>query len=256
MKTTSEPAHPVDPLEIKLLGFFQVLRAGRAIPDRAWRSYNTKGLLAYLVLKKMARREDLMSNFWPDQEHPTARANLCSTLRYVRQALRGPQEPDGAVVYSSGMYHFQPRSGYILDVEQFQRWTARAREASDHTQTVGFYRSAVSLYRGDFLESFAYDWVAPVRERLRRQYLEARLALASDCFQQGQYHECLEQCGHILGGDIASEAAHQLLIRTYLKLGQREAAVRQCQQLRQTFAVTLRAPLSPESRALCQTLLY
>jgi DNA-binding SARP family transcriptional activator len=256
MKTTSEPAHPVDPLQIKLLGVFQVLRAGRMIPDRAWRSQNTKGLLAYLALKEMARREDLMRNFWPDQPHQTARANLCSTLRYVRLALRSPQEPDGAVVYSSGMYRFQPRGGYILDVEQFQSWMARAREASDHAQTVGFYRSAVSLYSGDFLEGFAYDWVAPTRERLRRHYLEARLALASDCFQQDKYHECLEHCCHILGCDTASEAAHQLLIRTYLKLGQREAAVRQCQQLRQTFAVTLKAPLSPESRALCQTLLY
>jgi DNA-binding SARP family transcriptional activator len=203
----------------------------------------------------MARREELMRTFWPDCDHQKARANLCSTVRYVRHALRSPREPEGAVAYSGGMYRFQPRSGYTLDAEQFQRWIDQARETSDETKAVSFYQSAVQLYGGELLEGFEYDWIAPVRERFQSQYLEARLALANDCFRQGRYHECLDHCQDILRCDAASEAAHHLAIRSYLKLGHWDAAVRQCQQLRRAFATMLKAPLSPESRALCQMLL-
>lgn len=255
MLITHESLDDADRLEIQLLGYFQVFRAGRLIPDQAWRSQNTKGLLAYLAVKEVARREALMKAFWLACDHQTARANLCSTMRYVRQALRGPREPDGAVVYSGGMYRFQPQGGYTLDIAQFQGWIDQARNTSDDATAIDFYRSAVQLYRGELLEGFAYDWVPPLRQRLRSQYLEARLALANDCYRQGRYHQCLDHCQELLGGDTASEVAHQLAIRTYLKLGQREAAIRQCQELKRVFAMTLKAPLSPESRALCQTLL-
>jgi DNA-binding SARP family transcriptional activator len=81
-------------LELRLLGYFPVWQAGRLIPEHAWRSQNTKGLLAYLALNRLARREDLMRTFWPDHGRQEAGANLCSTVRYVRHALRNPHEPE------------------------------------------------------------------------------------------------------------------------------------------------------------------
>ncbi len=242
-------------LDIQLMGYFHVLRDGYQVPEDAWRSQNTKGLLAYLALNHSAWRQVLMKTFWPDRDFQPARANLCSTVRYVRQALRSQREPDGCVIYRGGMYCFEPRSGYILDADRFEECLVQMRLSSDDTKMMTLCQRAVELYRGELMEGLDYKWALPLRERMRRLYVEACLVLANKYFGQGAYHQCLAQCERVLHLEPASENARHLVIRSYLVLGQREAAVRHCQELKRVFAESLKAPLSSESRALCQTLL-
>ncbi len=87
----------------------------------------------------------------------------------------------------------------------------------------------VQLYRGDFGRAFYHDWCTFRRDELRAAYLDARHQLAQIAWRAENWPESSEQWRHILRLDNCLEEAHYGLMRCYIRMGKRGAALRQYQ---------------------------
>ena len=89
-------------------------------------------------------------------------------------------------------------------------------------------KSAVALYRGDFLDGFYDDWIINERYRLEALFSEtlARLMMGQEA--GGEYSAALSTALRLLRRDPLREDAHRLAMRAYCRLGQRNAALHRC----------------------------
>jgi DNA-binding SARP family transcriptional activator len=116
----------------------------------------SQSLLAYLVLHRHQPqpRDRLVGLFWGDR--PERRARRCLPA-------------DGLILSDPHTVQFDPKCDLWLDAATFESQARHDDIASLH--------SAVTLYRGDFLDGFYDDWIINERYRLETLFLEAQAQL-------------------------------------------------------------------------------
>lgn len=111
-------------------------------------------------------------------------------------------------------------------------------------------QSLLSLYTGDLLpDDLYFDWTQPPRERLRRLFREASLALAAHARDERDYARVITLLTRLVALDAADEVAQRELMRAYALAGRRHDALKQYQILIDALAQELDAPLEPETAA-------
>ena len=229
------------PVSVHMLGTFSM-----AIGNQTVKLPTSRGtaLLKYLLIhhKQMITREVLMDVFWPDAEPETARNNLNVTLHNLRKALRTSTFLP-IVLFEDGGYGIDSNLEVWVDVEEFERCVQAGRQLearSQLTAAVKEYETAISLYRGDFLEQNPYEeWTILDRERLRVAYLDTLDHLSQIYFNQERYAQCIAVCQLLLIHDRCNEDAHCLLMRCYCRQGQYHLALRQYQVCREALDTEL-----------------
>ena len=115
---------------------------------------------------------------------------------------------------------------------------AQSQESREHG---ALYARAADLYRGD-LQSGTDVHAVIERERLRAGFLTLLARLADASFEAGDYGACLDYALRLLAGDPCREDAHRLVMRCYVRRGERAQALRQyrlCEDvLRMEFDIT------------------
>ena len=154
-------------VSIKLLGGFSAAAAGEPLDDASWRLRKGRDLVKLLALAPGHRmhREQLMFALWPDREPAAAANNLNQVVHAARRVLGPP-----AIELREELLTLHAS----VDVEQFERGAAQAREA----RSAGAYRAALALYGGELLPENRYeDWARERREKLEelRRELEEEL---------------------------------------------------------------------------------
>ncbi|GIW27731.1 MAG: hypothetical protein KatS3mg070_1094 [Meiothermus sp.] len=120
----------------------------------------------------------------------------------------------------------------------------------------GAWGEAAALWRGGFLaelepkasESFL-DWLIPERERWAGLYREALLGLARSHEASANYPEALKVYSRLLGDDPLQEPVQMAVMRLYLQMGDRAAALRQLEQFRSQLRDQLGLDVSQEMQA-------
>lgn len=104
------------PLEIRLLGGFEVVRDGRAVSD--FRTLKARALLVYLALHggRPLSRAMLAGLLWPEQTTERATHSLRQALTFLRQAL----DPAPLLVTRDEV-RFEPSEDQSVDVIVFER---------------------------------------------------------------------------------------------------------------------------------------
>ena len=242
-------------LSIQMLGSFRVLVDNSPIPEQRWRSKNTKGLLAYLVINKVVPREKLMVAFWPECDQVRARANMCSTVRYVRRAFESSGIEQEYVSHQQGQYAFTPGIDYSVDVDDFTEHVVAGLQATHVLEAARHYQAAVNLYQGEYMDGFYYDWVTWPRELLKGQYLGALEKLAAINLRCGYLDQAAQHCHRILAINSCWEQAHRMLVEVYVQQGHRSQAIHQYDLMRQTLEAELGVTLPQESVATYERLI-
>jgi DNA-binding SARP family transcriptional activator len=177
---------------------------------------------------------------------------LRSIVYYLRKTLG-----ERCISYRSGYYKLELEQVYgravYYDVERFEHFYAEGREAMEQEEyqlAYSAFQQMVQLYRGDYVQSFYRDWCAARRDALRLAYVDARRQLATITWQDEEYQECIQHWQHILSVDNCNEDAHYGLMCAYIKLGQRNLALRQYQRC----VTALREELNVEPRQSIQHL--
>jgi LuxR family transcriptional regulator, maltose regulon positive regulatory protein len=220
-------------LKAYCLGGFKLYRGSDLIPDAQWKSKRARTLLKMLVAHDGQKlpREQAMELLWPDSKPASVRTTFNSLLYRVRKVL----EPD----MGPGRDVFCSQEGDILalnseriwtDVGEFLRFleTARSLKVRGKSEkALKEYEEAIALYQGDFLPEELYnDWAAPMRDRLRIQYLKAleeaaNIAEASGCWDRALvFHEKL------FSSDLCNETVCCRLMTQYHSEGRRNDAIR------------------------------
>ncbi len=248
-------------LEVRALGPLEILRDGEPLPDDAWRYARPRELLLYLLAHKDGRTRDQIGLvFWPEASAIQVKNNFHVMLHHVRRALgradlvtferdryRINWEIDGGVSFDAQAFEsaVQPalrelRSGRAPEVI----------EAATHR-----LREALTLYRGDFLaEIEAGDWHLDIRDRLRRLFTDAVLALGDLSLSRHAYHEATELFARAVAVDELNEAAWRRLLIALARSGERGEALRRYHRLVDTLKADLGAEPERDTKVLHERL--
>ncbi len=191
--------------EITLLGGFAVRVDGCPVPADAWRHRRAAELVKILALADTHRLhcEQVTDLLWPSLAPGAAASNLRKAVHFARASLGAAP----AVSRRGAMLELCPDGQISVD--------ALAFEAAARAGLVG----ALDAYQGELLPEDRYaPWAEEPRERLRGLHL--RLLKTAELWER------------VLDIDPADEEAHRALMQRAIDAGDRRAAVRQFERLR------------------------
>ena len=140
------------------------------------------------------------------------------------------------------MYHLACELDIEYDVAQFTRWIRRAEETQNEMERIEKYQTAIALYRGDFFAECYSDWCLEIRERLRREYLDALLKLAQACEQRGDHDKAIGYYQLLIEKDRDREDVYRALMQLQYRIGDRTGAVKTYQQCAHVLREELNLP--------------
>ncbi len=208
-------------------------------------------LLAFLaVTGRPHSRESLATLLWTDFDAPSALAYLRRTLWEIGRMI-GKEW----VTADRDTILLSPTTELWLDVGQFRRHLGRLPEESISLVRLAELEEAAGLYRGDFLAGLqVYDapdfesWQIQETEALRREFKLALAALAQGQTEHRQWAAALATSYRWLAQDEFDEAAHRQVMRVYVGLGDRAAALRHFEKCAGLLSAELK--LSPSAETL------
>lgn len=217
------------PLMICILGSFRLLKKGRPISIRS--GSRAEILLGTLGLKHPVgvERESLLDLLWPSSAPAAAGHSINSLVCTLHRQLGDSIGGASPIVLVEGHYRLNSMAGVGLDLAYFGELIARSvrdERAGDYQRAMAGARAAVQLYRGD-LSVAGDDFAIVHRERTRALYLSALARLADRAIAVGDYLACLDYTTQLLSNDPYREDAHRIVMRCYLKRGERSQALRQ-----------------------------
>ncbi len=224
-------------LDLRLLGEFQAEINGRTAPSEVWRQRRSAAsLVKLLALSPRYRltRDEVIEALWPGVSPESGGTNARKAVHFARRALG----TDDAISVKAGIVQLWPGGEVASDVELFEAASARAMASRDPQAC----RQAAELYGGDLLpDDFAEPWCEDRRRALRETYLNVLRGA-------GMWNS-------ILALDQTDEEAHRELMRGYLEAGNRRAAIRQFERLREVLREELGVGPDPESVTLYEKVL-
>jgi DNA-binding SARP family transcriptional activator len=226
-------------LWIRVLGGFSLCKADQPAPLLG--GGKTEALISMMALRYRigAPRETILALLWPNQNIALANQSLNSLIHGVRKQLSSALDGRPPLLYVGGCYLLNSEAGIAIDLAYFDTFAHKGDQLlreGDEGAAMTSYCEAVRLYRGDF--SGATDIHAAVeRERLRATYLTMLVRLADYHYSRAEYSAALDYVQRVLASDPCREDAYRLLMRCYVRLGERTQALRQyqlCADLLQT----------------------
>jgi len=240
------------PVLVCVLGGFRLIQAGRTVlvPNGG----KTELLLSLLALHagRGVSRENLLGLLWPNHEPALAGQSLNSLVYSLRKQFAPTLEGSGLVQHLDGCYRLNREAGVNTDLACFEDLVRQGHQQSrqgccEAAMTV--YSQAVDIYQGDLWLSLD-TYALTERERLRAIYLTLLARLADHCYSQDAYAPCLDYARRLLSSDPCREDAHRLLMRCYVRQGERAQALRQYQLCTEILRAEFSTTPEPATTAL------
>lgn len=220
---------------VRLLGKPVVQRGTQSMDGL--HSSKAQELFCYLLLNRARphTRESLATLLWADAPASISRKYLRQALWQLHLAYADGSngEKSRVFVIEGDSVRLESPAPFWLDVEVFERAALEVQglcgEALD-ADSAGRLDEAVSLYRGDLLDGWYFDWCVCERERLQCMYLSMldKLMACAEC--SGAYEKGLAYGEQILRHDRARERTYQRMMRLQCLAGDRAGALRQFQR--------------------------
>ena len=252
-------------LSMYLLGPFRVTLDGELVSS--FKYDHVRALLAYLAVEadRPHRRERLAGLLWPEQPDPVALSNLRYALYHLRQAIGDHEATPPFLLTTRETLQFNTVSDHWLDIAAFEQHIADNRwriadggwRSADGDAAISYLRSAISLYRGRFMEGFSLgdsplfeEWLLFKQEHIDRQMLSALHLLIQIHTARGEYERAEPYARRLLALEPWDEEAHRQLMRLLALSGRRNAALAQYETCRRLLAEELGVEPADETTAL------
>ncbi|WP_330440492.1 LysM peptidoglycan-binding domain-containing protein [Micromonospora sp. NBC_00821] len=202
-------------VDVRVLGGARIMDMDTTTPLRA----KALELLVYLVVQDgEAAQDNILDDLLPDAPASKAPHRLHTYVSALRKTL--------VLTGGPATYLTHPSRRYALnrDALDTDLWRMRAalRDAAlattDNDRTAALQR-AVDAYDGTLADGFDYEWIEAYREGIRRQALDAHLALAAATPDPTQALAVLEAA---MRHDPYAEASYQQAMRAHASLGHLE----------------------------------
>lgn len=216
------------PILICLLGRFRLLKAGQPIVLRS--GGKTEALLGHLSLQNSNRipRDTLLQRLWPSSDTALACQSLHSLVYSLHKLIGDALGGAAPVLHDEGCYRLNVEAGVGVDVAGFDALVKAGDQqvrAGDLATAVNTYSCAVGLYRGDLCMGTDVQALME-RERLRARYLTLLAHLADYHYGESAYVACQGYAWRLLGCDPCREDAYRMMMRCYVRQGERAEALR------------------------------
>jgi DNA-binding SARP family transcriptional activator len=240
------------PILVCLLGNFRVLKWGQPI---VFHGPKVEVLLRLLGLRYQyaVPREQILETLWPGHDLSLACQSLNSLLYCLRKSLAVDGQNGAPVLHEDGYYRLNKEAGIATDIVCFEELVKSGDDyvyAGNTPVAVPFYIQATQLYRGDLCAGTDINSVIE-RERLRVHFLRLLARLADYFYSVDDYPACLHSANRLLENDACREDAHRLLMRCFVRQGERAQALRQYRLCRHILHAEFEAVPEPDT-----TLLY
>jgi predicted ATPase/two-component SAPR family response regulator len=233
------------------LGPARTIVGGRTLTAPDWTYTKSKELLFYLLSHPPVTKAQIGLDLWPEASAEQLRNIFHRAMYYLRQALGHPDW----IEFANSTYRFHPVVPFWYDVRIFEESLRQAQALAEPGEKIDRLETAVSLWRGDFLEDMdAGEWAIFRREELRRLFLQALVDLGQLYFAEARYQKAADSYQRLLTHDNYLEVAHRELMRCYARQGETGQALRHYQKLRQLLHDELQAEPSLETTLLYERL--
>jgi LuxR family maltose regulon positive regulatory protein len=252
-----------EPLQIRMLGPFEVEKGEERIPPESWKSRKALSILKYLAAQRegaLIPKDVLMELVWPYSPPASASKNLNMALSSLRKTLE-PEAGRGQSSYlvtSGDTLLLNLGKGGWVDFKLFRNKLSEGRDArmlGDRDLYLTRFCEADELYRGDFLEEDLYeDWCCGERERLQEERLSLLSDICEEHLRRGRTDEALLYSERAIQFDSGREGLYRGRMEIYSRLGDRSGIERTyrrcCSYLKDTYDVSP----SPETEKLYHSL--
>jgi DNA-binding SARP family transcriptional activator len=209
-------------------------------------SGKAQALLCYLAVNGRPHSRHALANLlWGELPESDARRNLRGELLKLRRHV----EPYLQISHQTIALH--PDAPVWVDTAVFQQ-TIRAGE-----KVGAGWQTAVTLYRGEFLQEFYVrqapefdNWLQAQRSWFHNQAITAYDAWAGHLQAQGDFTAAIRLARQLLALEPTREASHRLLMQLLASSGQRPAALLQFEQCQNLLAEELGVDVSAETAVL------
>jgi DNA-binding SARP family transcriptional activator/Tfp pilus assembly protein PilF len=253
---------PVTDLTVNMLGPVEILRDPTRPPaGDVWPTHRARDILCFIVSRRhhRASKDTLIDTFWGETDFGVVEKNFHPTVSHIRKALNSNQPlKQNFLLYRDGDYQLNSEFSYRIDTEDFDRLLSEgenARRARQFEECIRAYESALTLYRGEFMQGSYDPWVEEQRTYYREQYLRLLEALAGVAQTAADWPKVMQLAQLIIRDDPFREDIHCMVMRAHAALGNRGAVKDQFEGLKRLLANELGVEPSAETRKLYQQLM-
>ncbi|MEM7333146.1 MAG: tetratricopeptide repeat protein [Chloroflexota bacterium] len=248
-------------LTLSFLGPFQAIIDDNPMPES--RAKKIEALLIYLAMEAQIahRRETLVGLLFPDLPDESARTNLRQTLTRLRKAIGDNQANPPFLLTSRETTQFNSASRTIFDVRQFNA-LLQGFETPAHKDSITRLESAISLYRGPFLDGFFLedsiefeDWILVYRERFQQLAISAAQTVTDYYEKRGDFKSAQRYAERLLEIEPWDEGAQRQYLRLLAYQGKRNVALKKYEQFSKRLFEELGVEPSFESEQLRQQII-
>jgi len=199
-----------------------------------------RAVLCLLALEPNAfvHREAIVDALWPDEPPKTA-INLVQTyvsrLRAALDPVRTPRDEAGLLFSAGTSYRLQAGAGQLdlLDFRGLLRAAKAAQAAGDFAAAGDLFDRVLLSWTGEPLGDVDVLRGHPAVHRLARERVVAVLGYADVCRDLGYRERVVEELWTAVAVDPFHEAAHARLMVALAVSGERSAAFRVFEDIRQ-----------------------
>jgi len=222
-------------LQASLFGSFSLSVGGR--PVAGFPAGKSRELFCMLALAGgWQSRTALGARLWDDCDEATARKRLRICLWRIRRSLADLAVDPLFATTDSLVLRLDE---VWTDVGAFERRLRRGDRES--------LAEAVELYCGDLLQDSYAEWCLDPRQALRQHYLHALRSLMQGARERQQWVEAIRWGRQLLQHEEYREDVHRELMRSFMALGDRAAALRQFEVCRDLLRRELGVEPMPET---------
>ena len=208
-----------------------------------WARPGMRETLVYLLDRETpARREEILTDLWPEKEPRLANEEFRKVRSELKKAL-------GVQITKLGDGRFTIESDCWFDVREFKRHAAEGHavaQAGEHERATAALKKSAELGAGVYLSDTYSEWATLRRDALRREYLSVVEQLLDAEMALKRYKSLTRTAYLLLDADPFCEKAHRALMVGFYACGEPARALdqfRRCAQiLRRELDMTPTAP--------------
>ena len=243
-------------ITVKMLGGFTISQGDRVISESDGRTKKVWMLIEYLLAHRRndISQEKLIEILWEDEECD-APFNALKNLVYRARKQLGKLSPGGKTEYirfARNTYAWNNDLSCEIDAEEFERhYKLASSGAASEEESVSHYKTALSLYTGEFLPKSAYDtWVISKSAYYMSLYNECVRRVSVILLDQDRYDEIVLICEQAVALYPFEEEIHKLLLYSYMKAGKINKALSHYEYISDMFYRELGVNITESFRSI------